>query len=326
MLKKSLRLGIALLLIGSGAFAQPPAIQTVPSINNGYELLFSDYGQIRSMDDNHRILFRRSDNALELREYGRIIFSSGAENGNETAKMVLSHDGFLGIGNSLPHYKLDIKTENSGDGIRLVHNDQGIEQGFVDFKSNSLGNLAFNNISHAGDAGIIYGSLNSNPVNFGFVIAPWSNTASGLRVDKDGNVGIATGDTYGYQLAVNGKASFVGAVGIGTTAVGSFKLAVEGKIGAREVQVTLSNPFPDYVFASNYKLRSLTSLENFINKNKHLPGIPSAAEVEKNGGVELGKLNTKLLEKVEELTLYVIELNKKVERLEKENAALKKAK
>lgn len=323
MLKKTLQFAIGLFVIGNSGLAQPPKMQEVPAVNNGYELFFSDFGQIRSMDDNHRILFRRSENALELREYGRIIFSSGAESGDETAKMVLSHDGYLGIGNSLPHYKLDIKTTNSGDGIRLAHNDQGIEQGFVDFKSNSLGNMSFNNITHAGDAGIIYGSLNSNPVNFGFVIAPWANTASGLRVDKDGNVGIATGDTYGYQLAVNGKASIAGAVGIGTTNVGSFKLAVEGKIAAREIQV-MTGAFPDYVFASKYKLRSLYSLENYINKNKHLPGIPSAAEVEKNGGVELGKLNTKLLEKVEELTLYIIEINKKVEKLEKENEALKK--
>lgn len=115
-----------------------------------------------------------------------------------------------------------------------------------------------------------------------------------------------------------------GKVGIGTQAPGSYKLAVEGKIGAREVQVTLTNPFPDYVFDSKYKLRSLFNLESYINENKHLPGVPSAAEVEKNGGVELGQMNAKLLEKVEELTLYIIEINKKVEKLEKENEALKK--
>jgi hypothetical protein len=325
-MKKALQFVIGLLIISNGAFAQAPVLQSVPSISNGYELLFSDYGQIRSMDNNHRILFRRSDNALELREFGRIIFSSGAENGDETANMVLSHDGFLGIGNPLPHYKLDIKTTNSSDGIRLVHNVQGIEQGFVDFKSNSLQNLSFNNITHAGDAGIIYGSLNSNPLNFGFVIAPWVNAASGLRVDKDGNVGIATGETNGYQLAVNGNSSFTGAVGIGTTNTGSFKLAVEGKIGARGIKVTMENPFPDYVFEPTYQLRPLAHLEQYINQNKHLPGIPSAAEVKKEGGIELGDMNVKLLEKIEELTLYVIELKKENEQMKKEIAELKQKK
>jgi hypothetical protein len=115
-----------------------------------------------------------------------------------------------------------------------------------------------------------------------------------------------------------------GQVGIGTENIGSFQLAVEGKIGAREIQVTVQNPFPDYVFGSNYKLRSLSSLEQYINQNKHLPGVPSADEVEKNGGVELGKLNTKLLEKVEELTLYMIEMKKENEKIKKENAQIKK--
>ena len=137
---------------------------------------------------------------------------------------------------------------------------------------------------------------------------------------KDGFTGIAFGSENGeiMRLATDGR------VAIGTTNPGSFKLAVDGRIGAREIQVTLANPFPDYVFASSYRLRSLASLENYINQNKHLPNVPSAAEVEKNGGIELGQMNTKLLEKIEELTLYVIEINKKVEKLEKENEALKK--
>jgi hypothetical protein len=139
---------------------------------------------------------------------------------------------------------------------------------------------------------------------------------------KDGFSGMALGSENGeiMRLTTDGK------VGIGTTNPGSFKLAVEGKIGAREIQVTLTNPFPDYVFGSSYKLRSLTSLEQYINKNKHLPGVPSAEEVAKNGGVELGQLNTKLLEKVEELTLYVIELKKENEQMKKEIEKLSKRK
>jgi hypothetical protein len=90
---------------------------------------------------------------------------------------------------------------------------------------------------------------------------------------------------------------------------GSFKLAVEGKIGAREVQILTTNPFPDYVFEADYKLPSLLELEAFIKANKHLPGIPTAAEV-KNNGLAVGELSTTLVEKVEELTLYVIQLEK----------------
>ncbi|MFL5747459.1 MAG: hypothetical protein ACJ751_22485 [Niastella sp.] len=151
-----------LLSTGFCLFLTGQVLQAQPTITNGNnELYFTDNGQIRSMDDNHRILFRRADNVLEFREYGRIIFSSGAETGTETAKMTLSNDGNLGIGNPQPNSKLDIKTTKSLDGIRIIHNDQG----FVNLQSTSLGQSAYNNITQAGDAGIVYGSLTGNPLN-----------------------------------------------------------------------------------------------------------------------------------------------------------------
>jgi hypothetical protein len=106
-------------------------------------------------------------------------------------------------------------------------------------------------------------------------------------------------------------------VGIGTVNTGSFKLAVEGKIGAREIRVTSVNPWPDYVFSKQYKLKSLSALKEYISKNHRLPEMPSAQEV-KDNGIELGKMNAKLLEKIEELTLYVIELKGDIEQLKKE--------
>lgn len=109
-----------------------------------------------------------------------------------------------------------------------------------------------------------------------------------------------------------------GNVGIGTTNPGPYKLAVEGKIGAREIKVTLANPWADYVFNKNYQLKSLYDLEKFIQLNKHLPGIPSALQVKETGGVELGSMNVKLLEKVEELTLYVIQLKKENDEIKKQ--------
>jgi len=107
-----------------------------------------------------------------------------------------------------------------------------------------------------------------------------------------------------------------GSVGIGTASPGTFKLAVEGKIGAREVRVTNTNPWPDYVFEKNYKALSLTELEKFVQQNYHLPNMPAAKEVKENG-IELGVMNAKLLEKIEELTLYMIELKKQNELLVK---------
>jgi hypothetical protein len=124
---------------------------------------------------------------------------------------------------------------------------------------------------------------------------------------------------YGKVYFNNGPsgpgAADAGQVGIGTTNIpAGIKLAVGGKVACKEVEVTLSY-FPDYVFASDYKLRSLYDVENFIKANNHLPDVPSASEVTSNG-LNLGDMNATLLQKVEELTLYMIQL-------QKENDALK---
>jgi hypothetical protein len=104
-------------------------------------------------------------------------------------------------------------------------------------------------------------------------------------------------------------------VGIGTTTP-SEKLAVNGKIHAKEVKID-NDAWPDYVFDDSYQNRSLKDLEVFIRKNKHLPEIPTAADVKQNG-VELGLINAKLLQKIEELTLLLIEQNKRIEKMETE--------
>lgn len=109
-----------------------------------------------------------------------------------------------------------------------------------------------------------------------------------------------------------------GSVRIGGTPVPSgYKLAIDGKVICEELKVKLaSSGWPDYVFADNYKLSSLTEIEKFINLHKHLPNIPSAVEVEKNG-IEVGDMQKKIIEKIEELTLYIIQLEKQVAELKK---------
>ena len=91
-----------------------------------------------------------------------------------------------------------------------------------------------------------------------------------------------------------------------------YKLRVYGKIISEEVRVQLKTAWPDYVFGKNYKLRSLPEIEKYIAENNHLPNIPAAAEVEKSG-IALGEMQSKMMEKIEELTLYIIELNKRLD-------------
>jgi len=140
--------------------------------------------------------------------------------------------------------------------------------------------------------------------------------------------------TWGLQYNDNGdQFDFLGAgtsrmsinlsngnVGIGVASA-VYKLEVCGTIRANEVRVETG--WCDYVFEKDYKLRTLKELEAFINKNKHLPGIAPASEIEKDG-LKLGETNKAMMEKIEELTLYVIQLSKENKKLQEQIDALKK--
>ncbi|NJM17206.1 MAG: hypothetical protein HC896_19125 [Bacteroidales bacterium] len=87
-------------------------------------------------------------------------------------------------------------------------------------------------------------------------------------------------------------------------------------VSANRLKLSIDN-VADYVFNEDYNLRTLTEVESFVKANKHLPGMPKGQELEKNG-MDVAQMNNLLLEKIEELTLYVIEQNKRIEELEKQ--------
>ncbi len=125
----------------------------------------------------------------------------------------------------------------------------------------------------------------------------WSTSGSTVFYEN-GNVGIGTNDTKGYQLAV------------------------EGKIISEEVRVAFAGSWPDFVFENSYDLKELNDLQDYIRKYKHLPEIPSGAVVNANG-IHLGEMDAKLLQKIEELTLYLIAQNKEIQELKREMLNLK---
>jgi hypothetical protein len=147
--------------------------------------------------------------------------------------------------------------------------------------------------------------------------------ASGTAGTRIGLYGYATGGTTNWGSYMLGSNYISGDLRIGTTtAATGYALSVNGKIMCEELRVEDSGSWPDYVFDKDYNLMSLEELEQSINENNHLPGIPAAAEVEENG-FDVADMQKRVLEKVEELTLYTIEQGKLIKELQNEVQTLK---
>lgn len=165
------------------------------------------------------------------------------------------------------------------------------------------------------------------------------NTRTSGNFITDGGTLNVSHASNSFKIQMNGVTKFTmlndGKVGIGTaltTNPNGYTLAVNGKIGAKDVQVeNNSTTWADYVFEKDYKLTPLNEVEQYIKANQHLEGVPTATEV-KEKGYSLSNMDEILLKKVEELTLYVIEQQKEIERLkatiktEKGKTRLKKSK
>lgn len=225
--------------------------------------------------------------------------------------------GSVGIGTSSPVTRLEV-VYNPLTLIRSAEPNltfMGLKQG-TDY--NGL-YFQMKNSPSANSRNFILRSVEAN-VNAGFVefnsVATTGTTKSAvsfghnnielMRINQDGKVRIGSNDRTtpnGYRLFVE--------EGILTEKV---KVAVAGQVD-----------WADYVFAADYKLMPLKEVEKFTKENNHLPNVPSAAEMVTNG-LDVAKMDAKLLEKIEELTLYLIEQNKQIELLKAEISSLKEQK
>ncbi|MDR0733150.1 MAG: hypothetical protein LBF08_03695 [Dysgonamonadaceae bacterium] len=213
-------------------------------------------------------------------------------------------NGNVGIGTTNPSANLEIVGTQPTFILKAStshHLQIGVAQSAGNFASYAL----------AGD--VVFRTLGSR---HGMIFNMPSDTPDGKDYIKFGD-----GANGGwFSIYNNKKVSILGNVGIGTTNPQN-KLDVNGTIRAKEIKVQTG--WADFVFNDDYCLKPLSEVNSFIKANKHLPEIPSATEVDANEGVNLGEMQVKLLQKIEELTLYLIqqdntiwELKNKIENLE----------
>ncbi len=276
---------------------------------------------------NGNIIGDNGTSILGTCDYKPIYFRTNGEH-----RMIITETGNIGIGTNYPQQKLHVDgnavfignvcigTTTSTDKLQIGDGIESMTFGsaLVPNAGYLVGYQGYN--AHRSSLTSSWLISNGN-VNSGGAVIATDVTGSIMLIPVK-----ATGSGFTLTDAelIERRVVLIGAGSMNGGNLVDAYMKVNGKIITKEVEVTLTN-WPDIVFEKNYILTPLAEIEKYINKYKHLPNIPSATEVAKNG-VALGETQALLLQKIEELTLYMIELSKKNEALQKEVDLLKKAK
>jgi hypothetical protein len=255
---------------------------------------------------------------------------------------ILNTTGFVGIGNANPLHRLSVAGNIAFTGGLVSR----AANATIYWGDGSTGDLTFNTVTApevlggastkmriAQSGNVIIGNI-SGPNNTEMLdvagnisvrgthvlfnssdgVVDWGSASGGdLHFRTLSSQGVIAGYTERMIIKNNGSV-VIGDPAVTTVPAGNnYKLYVQTGILTEKVKVALTSTsdWADYVFDKNYNLKTMEDVAGFISKNQHLPGIPSAQELKDQGGFDLGKMDAKLLEKIEELTLYIIQLNEK---------------
>jgi hypothetical protein len=266
----------------------------------------------------------------------------------------LSNTGTYNVGIGFQALKGATGANNVGVGLNALlsnttgANNVGIGANALVFNQGGGNNMAlgnnalYNNISGSFNIGVgdgsLYNSTGSNNVALGQLAGSATTGSNSIFIGHNAgsnettggklyiaNTGTVTPLVYGDFTTKYLAVGEVAAADRAAATSGGYRLLVKGGMITEKIKVAVagSADWADYVFEDSYKMLSLEQVEKFIKENKHLPNVPSTTEVLANG-VDVAKTDAKLLEKIEELTLYMIEMNKELKALKNENIALKK--
>ena len=209
--------------------------------------------------------------------------------------MTLSTNGNVGIGTTLPATALHVKSPGTT---------------ISTFESINAGNFAFIGLKNAAGQNAFIGNDSAGTLHFQ---TPGRDFSSKLVIDSYGKVGIGT-TSPSANLDVRGDVVVSNRVAINAPINSNYQLTVGGTIKAEDMILNLEN-WADYVFEKNYPLLPIKDVDTFIKINKHLPGVPSEKELKKSG-LSLAKMQVIQMQKIEELTLYIIQLESRIKALE----------